>query len=429
MVFALDEKKKTMNRKPYFLPVFLLAAVGAGPASAQSTGSMLRIGCDGDAANAEVTINGKFRGECPLDVQVPSGTLQLHVLKKVDASRERVFTQEMRIGDGTVKRIDVQLGPTQLNAEGMRREAERTRLAQEDARRREEARQLALAEEKRRDAALLVQQQKAAEAGDQAAMMALGDRHASGAGLEKNEALAGAWYGRAAVAGNEAAAFKLSPVYKTGKKADVDDVVRILSLPVEQQRDVALKDEAGIRAFIDSDPFFATPTGGQRISYSPKFLEGVRSTHNCGGNGRYAQVDTHTQVQDITANAEMQTILGGLVPVKGKDSQGMFKNTRFEISKIASVHGQPFPLAPGKRFGIAFAMSRSGNIIGDGVSTDRLSCTVDKEVSALSLQTSGAKVPVVCLHKQDHIHMLKRVVWHEAAGCFAVLSIKILEMP
>ncbi len=75
---------------------------------------MLRVACDGDNASATVEINGKFRGECPLDLQVPVGTLQLLVRKKVDTERDRLFSQEVRMGEDSIKKIDVQLGPPQM---------------------------------------------------------------------------------------------------------------------------------------------------------------------------------------------------------------------------------------------------------------------------------------------------------------------------
>jgi len=101
--------------KPIFfsplLSILLLAPFGANAA-----GSGLRVTCEGDDVGAEVLVNGKFRGECPLDMQVPEGTLKLLVRKKVDAQRERVFEQEVRIGEGSAKRIEASLGTAKLNA-------------------------------------------------------------------------------------------------------------------------------------------------------------------------------------------------------------------------------------------------------------------------------------------------------------------------
>lgn len=122
----------------------------SGSTSVLAQSSMLRVGCEGNDIGAEVSINGKFKGECPLDIQVSEGNLHLRIVKKVDAAYERVFEQDIRIGDGTVKRVDARLGPTQLNAEWRRLEAEHAEVA----RQREEARlrEIELAQQQRQEA-------------------------------------------------------------------------------------------------------------------------------------------------------------------------------------------------------------------------------------------------------------------------------------
>ena len=85
--------------------------------------SMLRVVCEGDDVGAEVSINGKFRGECPIDVQVAPGTLKLRVEKK-DPSYERVFEQEIRMGDGVVKKVEAILSK-RLNEAAQQREDKR----------------------------------------------------------------------------------------------------------------------------------------------------------------------------------------------------------------------------------------------------------------------------------------------------------------
>jgi hypothetical protein len=60
---------------------------------------------------------------------VPIGTLKLKVQKKVDASSDRIFEQEIRVGDGVVKRVEVLLSAPKLNAEGKRVKPERTKAA------------------------------------------------------------------------------------------------------------------------------------------------------------------------------------------------------------------------------------------------------------------------------------------------------------
>lgn len=91
-------------------------------------GSVLSVSCKIDDMGAEVLVDDTRKGVCPLDVQVPEGTLKLRVQKKADAFNDRIFEQEIRIGDGVVKRIEAQLGAPQLNAAGKKREPEQVEV-------------------------------------------------------------------------------------------------------------------------------------------------------------------------------------------------------------------------------------------------------------------------------------------------------------
>jgi formylglycine-generating enzyme required for sulfatase activity len=131
----------------YFLP--LLPLVLLSPASGNAAGSMLRVSCEGNDIGAEVLVNGKFKGECPVDIQIAEGTYKLRVVKTLDDSYERVFEQDLRMGDGTVKKVEAVL-TKRLNAaaqelEDQRLEAEREEAAKravEKAKRAEEAAKL-----------------------------------------------------------------------------------------------------------------------------------------------------------------------------------------------------------------------------------------------------------------------------------------------
>ncbi len=114
--------------------------------------SMLRIACDGNAAGAIVTVNGRKMGECPLDMQVQPGDVRIQATKPRDPETNLVFEQSLYLGDGVVKRIEVLLEKTALTAEGVRRqkERERERLRQEaELRRQEELRRQQQEEAKR----------------------------------------------------------------------------------------------------------------------------------------------------------------------------------------------------------------------------------------------------------------------------------------
>lgn len=83
----------------------------------------LNISCAGDDTGAEVWVNDKLRGECPVELKVPAGTIRLKVIKAVDADHERIQEQEVKIFEDSVKRIDIKLD-LQLTAAGQAKEAE-----------------------------------------------------------------------------------------------------------------------------------------------------------------------------------------------------------------------------------------------------------------------------------------------------------------
>lgn len=118
-------------------PLWGLLAAIALQGSAHAEASMLRVSCEGSDVGAEVSINGAFKGECPLDIQVEAGFIKLQAFKKADAFSERVFEQEFRIGEGVVKKIAFTLPPARLNAAGQLREE--ARLRQEAQRRAQQA--------------------------------------------------------------------------------------------------------------------------------------------------------------------------------------------------------------------------------------------------------------------------------------------------
>lgn len=126
-------------------------ACSAGAAAAQgSNTAMLRISCEGGSSRAEITINNKFKGECPVDIAVEEGQLRLRAYKNVSETHEALFEDSFRIAAGTVKRVEVVLGEPQLTAKG--------RLVQEEQQRR------ALAEQQRQQ----IEQQRLAQLKQQA---------------------------------------------------------------------------------------------------------------------------------------------------------------------------------------------------------------------------------------------------------------------
>lgn len=281
------------------LPAAFLLVLAS--ADAMAAGSLLRITCEGADARAEVMINGVFKGECPLDVQVNPGSIELRVVKRIDADRERVYADNFRIGDGVVKKVDAVLN-VQFTTEGARRQRER-----------EAAREAAAAEERRRAEESLQQVQRAAEAGDPAAMADLAERYATGNGVPKNTQQAYAWNRKAADAGSPLAAFRLSSLPSVAPKPLVDEVLRMLALPAGPERVVSVEGAESIRGFVLNDPFFEVPGGNRKVTFrnTAAYQSGQKveqATVTCGRDGRlfervgiYKSPDWSVNVQTTAA--------------------------------------------------------------------------------------------------------------------------------
>ena len=129
-------------RANFAVPLLVVALVA--PASAHAQSALVRVQCDDADKGAEVSIDGKFKGECPVDIGVPAGTVKLRVVKKVDASRERVFEQEFRVGADTVKRVEAVLSAPRISAEGQAQANRRALLERAEVAKRAQAREVDL---------------------------------------------------------------------------------------------------------------------------------------------------------------------------------------------------------------------------------------------------------------------------------------------
>lgn len=175
-----------MPKYTLLLVAATLSSLSAVPSHA--AGSLVRVACEGPDVGAEIFVNGVFKGECPIDFQVAPGSVALKAIKKVDTTRERVFEQQVRVGDGVVKKVDLVLGAPRLN------EAAKQRFEQEFARLRQ-----------------------AAEGGDAAAMFSVAYRYEQGRGVPQDDGLANEWYRKAADAGNADAMTNLAFRHQFGK--------------------------------------------------------------------------------------------------------------------------------------------------------------------------------------------------------------------
>lgn len=116
---------------PALTAIFLAALTSAVPLSTAQAAAALRITCEGPAVGAEVSVNGQFKGECPLDVQVAPGEVRIRAVKSEGKTKERVFEQTLRLGDAVVKRIEIELGPADWTPAGRKLEDERLRAEAE----------------------------------------------------------------------------------------------------------------------------------------------------------------------------------------------------------------------------------------------------------------------------------------------------------
>jgi TPR repeat protein len=211
------------------LSVALLALTIAGSASASST---LQIACGNDAVGAEILVNGKFKGDCPLDVKVQAGNVKLKVVQKLDAGAERVFEQTFRLGDDVIKRVDVVLSGPQPNAKDRKLEGEKVR--REQAANSEGANQAA--REKAIIAEALNKTRADADGGNPDAQYKLGSIYEEGLGVPLDKSETVRWYLKAAEQGHALAQGKLARmyVYGTGTPKSYAEAARWAQKAAEQ---------------------------------------------------------------------------------------------------------------------------------------------------------------------------------------------------
>lgn len=395
--------------------------VACGPAQAAS---LLRVACEGPDARAEVTVNGVFKGECPLDIQVDPGAIQLRVVKRIDADRERVHADDFRIGDGVVKKIDVALSAPRLNVDAQRRENERLARERAEARQREQARELARAAQEQLDRERVEAERRLVEAGDADAMLALADRYATGSGVAKNDAQAKSWLGRAFALGHPVAAFRSSVIRKVHGASDVADLERMLAFPVEPPRAIGAKDAEAARAVVDSDPFFAVPGKGDTVRYAveqkmPNGHPAMRREHSCARIGE--RLFRGASRNNYSSAGESTSAFGGLLPLENVSrSTRLFASDTVaqKLLRIESVAGTPFPLTVERQFRIAYRLETkaAGQTLDVPVF---LTCGALGGVTEIPNLKTEVGVPLVCLqqHGISTIFMF-RTYWHEPSGCF-----------
>lgn len=111
-------------------PNLQAAAPKAAPAAAET--AMLRIVCFDRAEGATVSINGREKGPCPFDVEVPAGMVKIHAAKMFDPYTQNSRDIAFEIGGGVIKRVVIDwVDAAQFTPAGLERE--RQRKAERDA--------------------------------------------------------------------------------------------------------------------------------------------------------------------------------------------------------------------------------------------------------------------------------------------------------
>lgn len=161
------------------LSALAIASLLALPSLSAEAVSAVRLRCDDNNAGAKVFINGKPKGECPVDLFLEPGATQIRVVKADGGEYERVWERSLDLADGVSQRFDVELSAPRLTAAAAReREVRAAAQAQADAK-----------------AAL-----QAAERGDVAAMDDIASRLDGGRGVAVDKAAAAQWRARAEAA-------------------------------------------------------------------------------------------------------------------------------------------------------------------------------------------------------------------------------------
>lgn len=97
---------------------FIATALLVGTANAGQ--GMLRISC-GSEEKVDIYVDGKLKGECPLDVAVAEGRHTVKAVKAVDADRVKTWESAQAIGDGVAKKLDISLGAATLTPQAVAR--------------------------------------------------------------------------------------------------------------------------------------------------------------------------------------------------------------------------------------------------------------------------------------------------------------------
>ena len=228
--------------------------ISVSTAQAQSGAAMLRIDCSGNNLNSEVYIDGVFRGECPVDIQVQEGIRKLRFYKKVDQRFERVQEQELRVGAATIKRIEILLPDAQLTAKAKREEEER-KVAQELAAKADRERAVRAEVDRKNQLELQLREEHVrAEAGDMHAQYSLARRYLRGDGVARDREKGRSWERKAAEAGHLLSQMMLYQKFTEEQLPNVGKLVDLLARHYEASN-LKFEKRSSLSEYL-REPFF-----------------------------------------------------------------------------------------------------------------------------------------------------------------------------
>ncbi|MFL9878666.1 tetratricopeptide repeat protein [Herbaspirillum rhizosphaerae] len=225
--------KKITNRG-YLLLALLLAHGLAGAAEPKAKNanaqkqaptelSVIRFLCEGKTANSEIRVNGVFKGECPLDMEVKPGLIEITATKKRDDYYEQLFEQSFTLGGGVAKRVDIVFN-------------KRPRFRQDAIERTDKAVEASESAQEVRRRNEIPSLESAAAGGDGAAMARLGMFYRAGLTGPVDMKKSVDWYKKGAEAGNADAMYEYAWLSEQGNR-----VPKNMALAVElYQKSAAL---------------------------------------------------------------------------------------------------------------------------------------------------------------------------------------------
>lgn len=403
-------KKLGMKNKDLLLTFILLftsvmtsvTVMAANKKTAQSNAkeatSILRISCDGEDVGAEVQLNGKFRGECPVDIQVTEGQYKLQVVKKIDEIYEKAYEQDIRIAEGNVKKIVVVLNQ-RMTKQGEEIQAQRDAL--EDAQRKAE-------EQARLDTALAadkLKQQKLAEIkenagkGDVDAMVKYAAKLARDNNKFTPESLV--LLKKASDNGSEIANY-----FVTADSPDFDDIA-FLETDAQPARIVNITGSAELKKFINNEPVFNVPSNsGVRKDYTEYYLDASCSKTN----GNFFRQKGEEKLERWR-NFEQESFMGGLFTYSiNREKLFMlgYQNLRTDLQKIKSIRGGLFPQKSKNVFEMTSVYSYDLN-------------TFSREITTFCRFVTNDEAKCIEHIKYDNNAILwsqKNYSWDKQSGCF-----------